>query len=380
MKDTLSGRDFDVLAKEVIICTGALTNETVSALSSPNQHNENASSFVAPSAGTHVTLPRYYAPNDKGAVAWYQQTSQNKVESQQQRVRWRICTLAGLIVTRTKDGRVAFVLPFKGKAIAGTTDAAAHAELHPKPSSGEIRQILDNIRPALSVDVRPEDVLSTWSGLRPLAATSGTSKSSTAKASRDHAIVRDNHLGATVAFGGKWTNWRVVARDAVDHAVATIRENAGRERIKNSGKRKEGIVPLVGSCGYRPNLAARLARENKLPEDVADHLARSYGDRAVRVARIAAHEGRKGRLAKGHPIIEAEVVHAARSEMCATASDFLVRRCGLVFLDQSAAMAALPRVVRLLAGEHGWGLVRQFREWRSGCDWLSSFRADLPLQ
>ena len=89
--------------------------------------------------------------------------------------------------------------------------------------------------------------------------------------------------------------------------------------------------------------------------DVAKHLATSYGDQARHVTDIAMREQLGRRLVAWHDVIEAEVVYAARHEMCCSAEDFLARRCRLAFMDVAASLAALPRVVELLAKELGQG-------------------------
>lgn len=103
--------------------------------------NQEAQNIVAPASGVHITLPNYYAP-----------------------------AKIGLIDPSTSDGRVIFFLPWQGNTIAGTTDSPAKVEQHPVPKEEEIEWILNEVRNYLSPDIRVRrgDVLSAWSGLRPL--------------------------------------------------------------------------------------------------------------------------------------------------------------------------------------------------------------------
>jgi glycerol-3-phosphate dehydrogenase len=97
-------------------------------------------------------------------------------------------------------------------------------------------------------------------------------------------------------------------------------------------------------------------------------------------------------LAHGHPVLEAEVVYAARHEFCATASDFLARRSRLAFLDAAAAkqascphaalwhmcslfrpLQALPRVVQLLGDELRWSGARRRQEAARAAAFLDTF-------
>ena len=91
-------------------------------------------------AGTHVVLPAHFAPET-----------------------------CGLIVPKTKDGRVVFLLPWLGGVLAGTTDAPAPVALAPRPSAEEVGFILEAVAPYLAAPAGREDVLSAWSGIRPLA-------------------------------------------------------------------------------------------------------------------------------------------------------------------------------------------------------------------
>jgi glycerol-3-phosphate dehydrogenase len=109
--------------------------------------------------------------------------------------------------------------------------------------------------------------------------------------------------------------------------------------------------------------------------DVAKRLAACYGDQARLVTTIAGEQGLGHRLVPWHDVIEAEVVYAARHEMCLSAADFLARRCRLAFLDVKAARVALPRVVQLLGDELGWSkwTGRRRRELASAEAFLDTF-------
>jgi glycerol-3-phosphate dehydrogenase len=119
----------------------------------------------------------------------------------------------------------------------------------------------------------------------------------------------------------------------------------------------------VGAPGYDPEAALRLVAQFGLAEDTARHLNLAYGGRARRVAELAA-AGLAGRLAVGHPHIEAEVVWAVREEMALTPMDVLARRTRLAFIETRAARAALPRTIELMAKELKWDRARRTREER----------------
>ena len=154
MRDVLDGGTFDVRAKVVLNATGPFTDD-VRRMSEPTKKE-----IMTPAGGVHVTLPGYFAPPH-----------------------------AGLIVPKTKDGRVVFMLPWLGAVIAGTTDALAPITLRPRATAEEVDFILESLAPYLSVPPSRADVTSAWSGIRPLAADPTADPESTENILRDHIVV-----------------------------------------------------------------------------------------------------------------------------------------------------------------------------------------------
>lgn len=124
----------------------------------------------------------------------------------------------GLLDPNTSDGRVIFFLPWQRATIAGTTDTPCHVTHNPKPTEDEITFILHEIKAYLNkdVEVRRGDVMSAWSGIRPLV--SDPNKADTQSLARNHIVhVSDSNM-ITVA-GGKWTTFRSMASDTIDVAI-----------------------------------------------------------------------------------------------------------------------------------------------------------------
>lgn len=335
-RDMLTGSEYDVYGKTVINASGPFTDE-VRKLS-----NDEADGIMTPSAGAHLTLPAYYCPSD-----------------------------LGLIIPKTKDGRVVFVLPWLGACIAGTTDTKCDVSMIPAATRDETEFILESIAPYLQVEARKSDILSAWSGIRPLAA--DPAAKNTENMSRDHVIAVEKDSMVTIT-GGKWTTYRRMAEEAVDRAIEVggLAEEAGKCRTHSLG--------VVGAHGYTNDLFVKVAQKGGSgfggppDEAVAKHLVNSYGDRALVVADLAAYSHLSKRLVSNHPIIEAEVVYAARAEYCQTAVDFLARRTRLAFLDVDAAEKALPRVIALLGAELEWGYMRRRKELAAAKSYLATFK------
>ena len=171
----------------------------------------------------------------------------------------RSAETCGLIVPKTKDGRVVFLLPWLGAAIAGTTDAAAPLSMTPRATAEEVDFILDALSDYLVVKPRRQDVLSAWSGIRPLA--SDASKGATENLVRDHVLTSDN--GLLTITGGKWTTYRRVrspncGSDAKCLRMAlTPRRRAGPDGARCRGHgRTRGWPECCGSL-YDEQHAAR---------------------------------------------------------------------------------------------------------------------------
>lgn len=301
------GRTIEIAAKVVVNATGPFA-DAVRKLDEPGVPD-----MLKASSGVHVVLPARFSPPG-----------------------------TGLLIPKTEDGRVLFLLPWLGRTLVGTTDNPATVEPHPRPETADIEYILRHVRQYFDLPVGVADVLSAWSGLRPLVEREHVDEAGggqTARLSRDHLIVT-SESGLVTITGGKWTTYRKMAEDAVDSAV-----EVGRLEPKNGSLTAD--LPLVGAVGFTASGHEKLASRFGLPEDVARHLHRSYGSLAYKVLDNGGG-ARQQRLVPDHPYIEAEVVYARDHEYACFAEDVLARRLRLSFLDRAAAAAARPRVEELM--------------------------------
>jgi glycerol-3-phosphate dehydrogenase len=228
-----------------------------------------------------------------------------------------------LMVPRTSDGRVLFVIPWHRHAVAGTTDTPVDAPcLEPRPLEEEVEFILETAGRYLSRRPSREDVLAVYVGLRPLVKGEGK----TSALSRDHVIHVDNS-GLLTITGGKWTTYRHMAEDCVDHAITL-------------GRLRDEPCPThnLRIHGYLRN------------SDPQDSLA-VYGSDADQIRALAQDPKLAAQLHSNLPYIGAEVAWAARAEMARTVEDVLARRTRALFLDARAASAMAEPVASLLAIE-----------------------------
>ena len=347
VRDTLTGESWPVRARGIVNATGPFSDSLLTL------DNPSYQPIVQPAAGVHITLPSYYAPRNMG-----------------------------LLDPATSDGRVIFFLPWQGSTIAGTTDSPSTIEHEPKPREEDIDWVLDEVRHYLSPDikVRRGDVLSAWSGIRPLVRNPN--------ASRTEGLVR-NHLvhispsGLLTIAGGKWTTYRKMAEETVDAAVKAF----GLEERAKSGCVTES-VQLIGSEGWSKNMFIGLVQRYGIDADVAQQLAENYGDRAWSVCSlieqqqspspssdsqpILVEDDLTSRLDPRYPYILAEVLYAVRNEYAQTARDVLARRTRLAFLNARAALDALPGVINVMAEELGWDKKRRKEEVKKTVEFLES--------
>jgi len=323
IRDRLSGDLFATRARMIVNATGPFTDR-IRRLDDPE-----APPMLATSSGVHLVLPGKYAPPE-----------------------------TGLLIPRTEDGRVLFVLPWHGHTLVGTTDEPAAPTEHPRPTEAEVTYILRHLKKHFAIDVTEDEVRSAWSGLRPLV--KDPRAQDTAKLARDHVIVESSSGLVTIA-GGKWTTYRKMALDVVDHLNRT--RNLGLPPSQTQA------LPLKGGKIESLDLA-QLERAAPSPE-VAEHLYHTYGDQALQVLALAREEGLLAPLVEGFPHLEAEVVWSARHELAEHPLDILERRTRIAFLNQKAALKALPRVTELMGQEKGWSEAEKARMLHESEAWLT---------
>lgn len=291
VRDVETGADHEIRARVVINATGVFA-DSIRKMDDPSVAN-----IIVASQGSHLVLPKTFLPGN-----------------------------SAIMVPHTPDGRVLFMVPWHDHVIVGTTDIAVSAlTLDPQPMEKEIDFLLDSAAKYLSKRPERADVLSVFSGLRPLV--HGGDERSTAALSRDHTILISNSGLLTVA-GGKWTTYRRMAQDAVDHAQTL----AGFER-----------KPCETDC---------LAIHGWSVDEIPEKNLRVYGADAERIRDLIHREpALADPIHPALPYIAAEVVWAVRKEMARTVEDVLARRTRALLLGARASIAAAPRVAALMARE-----------------------------
>ena len=217
-KDLINGKEFDIYAHVVVNATGPWVDGV------RKQSEASSTSSVQGSTGSHIVLPSFYNGSSP----------------------------TGMIIPKTRDGRVVFMLPWQGHLIAGTTDNKCHIVPKPRATEEDVRFILEALGYYLGVKIDRSHVLSVWSGIRPLPQSPKKegSTSDTQNIVRDHLIFTDGD-GMITVTGGKWTTYRRMAEDTVDIVAGCL----GKKLLPCQTR----SLPLIGAGKYQPSLSAQVS-------------------------------------------------------------------------------------------------------------------------
>jgi glycerol-3-phosphate dehydrogenase len=286
-----TGQVFQVKTKAVINATGAFCDRVRQIA------DEKSEKLIAPSQGVHIVLDRSFLPLE-----------------------------SAIMIPRTDDGRVLFAIPWHDHTLVGTTDTPINdIELEPKALDEEIEFILHTSQKYLHKPPTRGDILSVFTGIRPLV--KGNGSKNTAALSRDHTI-EINSAGLLTVTGGKWTTYRRMAEDAVNQAA------------------------MLADLPETPCQTKEL-KIHGFSEDAASYGDLSiYGSDAEEIQKvIAADESLGEKLHPDLPYTTAEIVWAVRNEMARTVEDALARRTRALFLNAKASIEMAPKTALIMARE-----------------------------
>jgi len=268
-KDQKTGDTFNINAKSVVNATGVFAEQTMAI------ESKNTDIKIVPARGSHVVIDRSFLQSDEA-----------------------------IMIPKTSDGRVLFLVPWKNVVIMGTTDIVSKTlTMEPKATQKEIDFILKNASKYLEKAPTKKDILSTYAGLRPLAAPKREGKKSK-EISRSHKVVKSKADLFSV-LGGKWTTFRKMGEDAVDAII------------------KANILPDNDS------------HSEEL--DIYNGNPKSEGDQI--------HEAL--------PYTWSDLKHCIENEMVEHAEDLLCRRTRCILLHKEATLSILAKAIDLIANFYG---------------------------
>jgi glycerol-3-phosphate dehydrogenase len=314
-RDLVSGDQLEIRTRAVVDATGVWAAD-------PDNPFSSSTARILPSRGAHLVVPRERIPATVG-------------------------------LTIRVPGKVVFLVPWPDHWLIGTTDAAYKGRsARPAADGWEIDELLQIVNDTLDVGLRRSDVVGTYAGLRPLI---GSTSGSTVKASREHRVVVEKD-GIVRIVGGKYTTYRVMARDVIDAVLgrkgAAERPSATADRRLIGAADREELDRIVAELASVPAVAAAH------PQAAARLVAR-HGTDAPAVIALGGELDLIRPLVPGRPFLEAEVAWAVRHELAWSVDDVLSRRLRLSpeLADRGAQVA--PRVAAIMATELGWGDTRR---------------------
>jgi glycerol-3-phosphate dehydrogenase len=313
VRDLEGERDIEVRAKVVINAAGVWTDEVQQLIGGQAQLDVDASK------GIHLVVPRDRIRSECG------------------------------FITKTEKS-VLFVIPWGQFWIIGTTDTAWDYDLaHPAASKTDIDYLLGHVNRLLKDPLDHRDVIGVWAGLRPLLKPMRKEgeMGETTKLSREHTVANPVP-GLVLVAGGKLTTYRVMAKDAVDHA------------IRDFGVTPASItdrVPLMGAWGHeaRTNQRVALSRSSGLDVGVIDHLLGRYGGLVDEVLDLIHQRPELGEPLPGaEHYLRAEVLYAATHEGARHLDDVLARRTRVSIETFDRGISAARPAAELMAEALGW--------------------------
>ncbi|MDR1517533.1 MAG: glycerol-3-phosphate dehydrogenase/oxidase [Dysgonamonadaceae bacterium] len=294
--DKISGKKYTIHCKVVINATGVFANEIL------NEDNPHHGKFIVPSQGIHIVLNKSFLLSDNAVM-----------------------------IPKTSDGRVLFIVPWHDKCLVGTTDTLVEEpNYEPRALEKEIEFVMESAQMYLNKKPTRKDVLSVFAGLRPLAAPKQAGKS-TKEVSRSHKVVA-HESGMLTLTGGKWTSYRKMAKDVIDKAIEV--HELTKAECRTHRLSIHGNIP-------------------KKEVDRSSHLY-VYGSDIPQIKEIQQEKPEyAAKIHSNYGYTFAEVIWAIREEMALTVEDILARRVRLLFLDAQAAIDCAPKIASVVAQEIG---------------------------
>lgn len=291
-QDTITKETFQFFGKSIVNATGVFVDEIL------QMNKPEAKKTVRPSQGVHIVLKKEFLNSD-----------------------------SALMIPKTSDGRVLFAVQWHNHLLVGTTDTPLDEHsLEPRALKEETNFILKNAAQYFETKPTEEDILSVFSGLRPLAAPTDSNSNSTKEISRDHKLTV-SAKGLITITGGKWTTYRRMAEETVNLVVKESGLNANTCQTEH--------LAIHG--------ATTLNDSNFL---------NVYGtDRTAIEAMMANDATLAEKIHPDFPYTKAQIIWAVRNEMAETVEDILSRRLRVLIINAKAALEMAPAVAKIMATE-----------------------------
>ena len=309
-RDLVSGERIAIKATVTVMCAGVWSDELHANFDLKPGYN------VTMSKGVHIVLPGSAIKSDAG------------------------------IILKTPVS-VLFIIPWADKWIVGTTDTPYTGDrAEPFASREDVQYIVDQANRVLTPQIKIDEIIGVYAGLRPLVANS--KGSATTKLSREHTVDRPAPGFVSIA-GGKYTTYRIMGRDVIDLAVNELR--------KLSPESVTEKLPLIGTDGYFALVQQieAIADESGLDSQTVTHLLNRYGSLISEILDlIKADASLAKKLDADLPYLKAEIYYAVSHEGARSVEDVISRRTRIAFEAHNQGLDLADAIAEIIAPVLDW--------------------------
>ncbi|KYO02558.1 FAD-dependent glycerol-3-phosphate dehydrogenase, putative [Plasmodium reichenowi] len=381
--DKINDKEIEIFSKVIINATGPY-GDIIRKLA-----DENRKPMIQVSVGCHFILPKWYSTKNNG-----------------------------MIIPKTSDDRVLFLLPWENNTLVGTTDEKRIMQDDPKIQEKDIEFLTNELSKYIHVSAEEikNDITAAWCGFRPLISKNNNKKSKfssnkkknnnnninsssssnnnnfddeqnnnnnnnigTHEISRSHEIIEDDN-GLISILGGKWTIYRKMAQDTLDYILCKY-----PNELKTKYNCRTKFLKLIG-CHDKYGIfneddltfgCSKLSKTlvNKYPQidfQTANHLVSNYGYLSENVCELAKELNMFNKIDSTKPYIEAEIIYATRYEFANTISDIIGRRFRLGFIDSQVSNKVIDKIAQLLKNELTWNTEQLNKNVKEAKDYINS--------
>lgn len=317
VEDQLTGKQWTIKGKSFLNATGPFA-DTIRKLDDPQ-----TLPMISGASGTHLVIDKKFSIPEMG-----------------------------ILIPKTSDGRVLFILPWEGHTLVGTTDNKSEIVSKPLTTEEDIQYVLSEVSKYFSTTLDRRNVKSYWTGIRPLV--SDPEAADTSQLARDHVVNVNSESGLITVTGGKWTTYRVMGEHAINKVVETLGLSGAKYKSKTES------IKIKGADNYSSNYAHELQEKFAISLDIAEHLATSYGTDSEKV--IGTHRNLFERIHPQHPFILAEIYYAIHNESARKITDIMSRRFRFSMLDLQACSESLEKIANIMAEQLKWSPEETLKE------------------
>jgi glycerol-3-phosphate dehydrogenase len=294
--DKIKNKNYEINAKVVINASGANVDNL------RLKDDESTNEILALSSGIHIVVSKEFLSSNEG-----------------------------ILLPNTSDGRIIFILPYMNYCLIGTSDNKTTYEENLKAQEQEIEYLLKEVNNYFEKHLTKEDILSSWSGIRPLVK---SDKSSTEQMVREHIILKSKNDLISIA-GGKWTTYRKMAEDLISFLI----KNKLLEKQKKCETKR---TKLLGNDDTKE--LEKLLSFYPISKKTKNSLKTLYGSSCIKVLNLANETDNFELINPNLPYLKAEIEYCIKEEFVEKTIDFLARRVGLCFLDKKLALSCVDVV------------------------------------